>query len=239
MKFLLASCLALTTSLAQATIFINELRIDQPGGDMDEFIELFSDAPDSDSVDGLTLIVLGDTGENSGIIENVTSFSGITNAFASAPHFVVAEASFSVGVADFTTDLNFENSDNVTYALVDGFTGANGDHLDTDNDGVLDVTPWGNVIDALSLQETVDGIPVADGDNHVYGLALGGAALGPDGNFVPGHSFRVFDGTGDWAIGGFGLGTDDTPGMPNAVIPEPSSALLVLLGLAGLLRRRR
>ena len=238
MKLLLTSCLALSTSLASAAIFINEIRLDMPGADNDEYIEFFSNAPGSDSVDGLTLIVIGDTGDNSGIIENVTSFAGITNAFADDPYFVVAEPTFSIGMADFTTELNFENSDNVTYALVDGFTGMDGDHLDTDNDGVLDVTPWSSVVDALSLQETVDGIPVADGDNHVYGLALGGAALGPDGNFVPGHAFRFGDGTGDWTIGGFGLGTDDTPGVSNP-IPEPSSALLVLLGLVSLARRRR
>ncbi|MDA7613853.1 PEP-CTERM sorting domain-containing protein [Verrucomicrobiales bacterium] len=238
MKLLLASCLLASVSIASASIFLNELRLDMPGTDNDEYVELFSDSPGSDSVDGLTLIVLGDAGENSGIIENVTSFAGITNAFASDPYFLVAEASFSVGMADFTTDLNFENSDNVTYALVEGFTGMDGDHLDTDNDGVLDVTPWSGVIDALSLQETVNGIPLADGDNHVYWDALGGAAVGPDGNFVPGHAFRLTDGNGDWAIGGFGLGTDDTAGISN-VIPEPSSALLVLLGLTSLARRRR
>ena len=238
MKLLLASCLALSTAIAPASIFINELRIDQPGGDNDEYIELYSDAPGSDSVDGLTLIVLGDSGDNSGIIENVTSFAGITNAFASDPYFLTAEASFSVGVADFTTDLNFENSDNVTYALVSDFTGMDGDHLDTDNDGVLDITPWGSVIDALSLQESIIGDMLADGENHIYGAALGGSVLGPDGNFVPGHSFRLTDGTGDWAIGAFGIGEGDTPGISN-VIPEPSSTLLILLGLSAFTRRRR
>ena len=87
MKLLLASCLLASASIASASIFLNELRLDMPGADNDEYVELFSDAPGSDSVDGLTLIVLGDAGENSGIIENVTSFAGITNAFASDPYF--------------------------------------------------------------------------------------------------------------------------------------------------------
>ncbi len=120
-------------------------------------------------------------------------------------------------------DLSFENSDNVTYALVNGFTGMAGDNLDTDNDGVLDVTPWSSVVDALGLQETPNGVPTGnDGDDFGYGISLGGSALGPDGTFVPGHAFRLDDGTGDWSIGGFDLGTNDTPGVSNA-IPEPSS----------------
>ncbi len=67
MKLLLASCLALSTSIASAGVFLNELRIDQPGGDSDEYIEFYSNSPGSDSVDGLTLIVIGDGADGSGI----------------------------------------------------------------------------------------------------------------------------------------------------------------------------
>ena len=38
--------------------------------------------------------------------------------------------------------ISFENSENVTYLLVNGFTGVLGDDLDTNDDGTLDATPW-------------------------------------------------------------------------------------------------
>ena len=236
MKLRLIACLALTSSYASAAVFLNELRIDQTGADNDEYVELFSSAPGSDSLDSLTLLVIGDGAGASGIIESVTSFAGIASPFASKPYFLVAETTFSVGTADFVTELNFENSDNITFVLVDGFSGMNGDDLDTDDDGTLDSMPWTSVVDALGLNEDVDGIP-AEGGEYAYGSSLG-ASLGPDGTFVPGHAFRLGDAPGNWAIGDFAVGVTDTPGAAN-VIPEPSSFLLVLLGFLGLTRRRR
>lgn len=224
-------------SQASAVVYLNELRIDQPGGDNDEYLELFSDAPGADSLAGTSLIVIGDGAGGSGVIENVTDFSAVNDPFASDPYFLVAEGTFSVGVADFTTDLNFENSDNVTFLLVQNFSGMSGDDLDADDDGVLETTPWASVIDSISLHENVDGLPAEDGQEFSYGAAFG-PVLGPDGTFVPGHAYRLGDGTGNWAIGDFSLGTDDTPGTANP-IPEPSSTLLLLTGLLGFAARRR
>ncbi len=45
---------------------------------------------------------------------------------------------------DVDLTLNFENSDNVTHLLVTGFTGTNGDDLDTDDDGVSRRHPLGD-----------------------------------------------------------------------------------------------
>ena len=231
------TCLFLSSSIAFGTVFLNEIRIDQPGGDDDEYVELFSDDPGNDTLAGLSLIVIGDGAGASGVIENVTDFSAVAAPFASDPYFLVAEASFSIGVADFTTTLGFENSDNVTYLLVDGFTGMGGDDLDTDDDGVLDTTPWASLADVIGLNEDPGGIPDGDGE-FGYGDALG-TSIGPDGTFVPGHVYRVGDAPGDWAIGEFDPATGvDTPGAAN-VVPEPSSALLVFFGLVGLANRRR
>lgn len=61
------------------------------------------------------------------------------SAIPAGGFFVAAEPTFGLGTADFTTGLNFENSDNVTHLLVRGFTGSNGDDLDFDgNSQVLD-----------------------------------------------------------------------------------------------------
>jgi hypothetical protein len=132
----------LSSSFAFGSVFLNEIRLDQIGADNDEYVELFSNDPGNDSLAGLSLIIIGDGTGGSGTIENVTDFSGVANAFAASPYFLAAEASFGIGVADFTTDLSFENSENVTYLLVNGFTGVLGDDLDTNDDGTLDATPW-------------------------------------------------------------------------------------------------
>src|SRR5690606_26020854 len=95
-------------------------------------------------------------------------------------------------------------SDNVTHLLVSNFSGADGDDLDTDDDGVLDVTPWDEVVDlmALILQEN----PPTSTEYH-----YGPPTVGPDGEFVPGHAFLCEEG---WQVGAFG-GGQDTPGEEN------------------------
>lgn len=237
MKFLasLASASVLLLSTSSAALFLNEIRVDQSGSDNDEYFEVFSDDPANDNLDGVSLIVIGDGGGGSGTIEQVTTFGD--TPLAGDAFYLVAEASFSLGAADLTTALNFENSDNFTYLLVNGFTGMNGDDLDTDDDGVLDNTPWANVIDAVAFIENADVPPT--GTEYAYPLT--GVSIGPDGAFVPGHIYRDGDGTGPWTIGVFDPAVgDDTPGASNAVIPEPSVSLMLgLAGVLGLVRRRR
>ena len=53
------------TGAAQAQVFINDLRLDPPSTDNDEFVEL-SGAP-SASLDGLTYLVIGDGTGGSGV----------------------------------------------------------------------------------------------------------------------------------------------------------------------------
>jgi uncharacterized repeat protein (TIGR01451 family) len=123
-----------------------------------------------------------------------------------------------LGVApDLAVDPNFENNDSFTHLLVEGFSGANGDDLDTDNDGTLDVTPWTSVIDAVGLVE--DDPPVDADDEFIYAIQLGGVNVGPDGTFVPGHVYRCTP-DGEWTVGQFDpSGGDDTPGAANLACP--------------------
>ena len=198
-------------AVAGPAIQINEIRIDQGGADDDEYVELAGSS--GMSLTGLTYLVIGDGAGGSGTIESVTPLSG---SFA-GDFFVIAEASPTPGlgiVPDLIGTLNFENSDNVTHLLVEGFSGANGDDLDTDDDGVLDVTPWTSVLDAIGLVED------PGGGELFYGAALGFEDLGPDGTFVPAHPLRCSpDGT--WTIGSFGF-DDDTPGAMNVACPVDS-----------------
>jgi len=201
--FFCALLFALLSTVSFGDVVINEIRIDMPGSDDDEYFELSGDS--GESLDGLTYIVIGDSGAESGIVEAVIELTGL--AISGSGYFVAAEGTFTLAVANLTTTLNFENSDNVSHILVQGFSGSNGDDLDIDDDGVLDVTPWVAIIDCVSFIETD---PAVAGD-PVYC----GNQIGPNGSFVPGHLLRCPDSTGDWSIGQFTLGANDSPGTPN------------------------
>ena len=191
---------------------ISEIRIDQTGGDTDEYFEL-SGVPGL-PLTGLTYLVIGDGTGGSGVIESVTDLSGST--IQANGYFVAAEATFTLGTANLTSSLGFENGDNVTHLLVDGFTGSNGDDLDTNDDGVLDATPWTYIVDKIALVEEAN--PPSGTEYH-----YGPPSIGPDGIYVPGHVFRRTS-DGAWTIGQFDIsGGDDTPGGDNPLPVELSS----------------
>lgn len=196
----LAAAAALAATASAQTI--NEIRIDQPGSDNDEYFEL-AGTPGM-ALDGLTYIVIGDF--PSGAVEAVVDLTG--QVIPASGYFVAAEGTFTIGTADMTTTIDFENSDNVTHMLVQGFTGVKGDDIDTDDDGVIDNVLWTNVVDSVALEETD---PAVAGD-----LLYSDTIVGPDGSFVPAHVFRT-DAAGltAWNIGEFGDLTIDTPGAAN------------------------
>ena len=188
------------------TIRISEVRIDQPSSDLDEFFELAG--PAGAPLGGLAYIVIGDgTAGNNGVIEEATDLAG--QFLDGSGLFVAAEATFGPGTADLITSLNFENGDNVTHMLVSGFTGSNGDDLDPDDDGVLDVTPWSAVVDSVAIIG-----PAGTGD-HVYCPTR----VGPDGSGPPFHVYRCSPSL-VWRIGPQDPAAgDDTPAAPNLPCP--------------------
>ena len=184
---------------AFSQITLSEIRIDQPSTDNDEYFEL-AGAPGA-ALDGLTYVVIGDGSGGSGVIEAAVDLTA--QAIPPSGFFVAAEGTFTLGAADLFTNLNFENSDNVTHLLVRDFSGASGDDLDTDDDGTLDATPWSELVDCVALVETVGS------GEQIYCATT----LGPDGTFVPAHAFRCPAG---WEIGVFDpSGGTDTPGAAN------------------------
>ena len=212
-------------------IIINEIRIDDNApafvppppassiNDPNEFFEL-KGAP-GQSLDGYTYIVIGDGTGGSGVIENAYSLTGRTlGADGLASFAQIATLPNVGGTVDYLiTPINnsgfFENSDNVTHMLVQGFTGAVGNDLDTNNDGILDLTPWASIADAVAIVENPT-VPPASGDEWVY--APTNVRVGPDGTFVPGHIFRCSP-SGTWQIGLFSVTTasnSDTPSNSNA-----------------------
>ncbi len=191
---------------------INEVRIDQTGTDNDEYFEL-AGTPAA-SLNGLTYIVIGDgsAAQGSGVVETVVSLAG--KSIATDGLFLVTEGTFTfapIATVDFvapgSNPLNFENDDNTTHMLVRGFTGSLNQDLDTNDDGTLDVTPWTEIVDSVALFKSA-----AAPNEKVYSATV----VGPDGTFVPGHAYRLPDGTGGWRIGAFN-GGENSPGTSNAL----------------------
>ena len=193
---------------------LSEIRIDQPGGDVDEYFEL---AGFAQSLDGLSYIVIGDGTGGSGTIESATDLTG--QAMGGSGFWVAGEASMTLATPDMVTSLGFENSDNVTHLLVRDFTGATGDDLDTDDDGILDVEPWSEVVDSVALLENA--IDPGTGNTSGGDLVYSSTTVGPDGTFVPGH---VEICNGSWEIADFDPAAgSDTPGATNSCLAPPAN----------------
>ncbi|MCL4264657.1 MAG: DUF11 domain-containing protein [Anaerolineae bacterium] len=150
-------------------------------------------------------LVIGDgsAAQGSGVIEAVVPLAGNMPARG---YFLVVEPTFSLtNTADLTTNLNFENTDNVTHLLVSDFSGSNGQDLDMDDDGVLDITPWTAVHDLIALIREEN--PPTTTEYH-----YGPPTVGPGGSNWPGHAFRCPE---QWEMGAFNAGVNDTPGAAN------------------------
>ncbi len=198
--------LALAFCFNAHAVQINELRIDQPGGDNDEYFELRGTA--NESLAGLSYIVIGDGSAGDGSLDAVVSLDGLSlNADGV---LLIAESTFTLATADQTRTLDFENSDNVTHALIRN-TGLNkGDDVDANDDGVLDAPFADQLVDSIALVET------PDAGEAVYGPDR----IGPSGRFVPAHVYdcpNAADGFGGWQIGEFDptASTNETPGALN------------------------
>ncbi len=218
--------------LASAAVTLNEIRIDQSGADNDEYCEL--KGTPSESLAGLSLIVIGDA-TSAGLGGAVECIVDLGSATIQADGFyLMAEATFTLpGTVDLFTNLNFENSDNLTFLLVsgrndslntgDGF-GGGGSDIDQNDDGIIDATgdwggdgiddgpPWTSIVDCVAFVETV-----GSGD-----LIYCTTTVGPDGFYVPGQAYACPDIAGTWKIGDFNLGVTDTPDAPNLSCLSPA-----------------
>jgi predicted extracellular nuclease len=191
-------------------IVINEMQVSTAGTDW-EFVELFGTA--NASLDGYFLVGVESDG-SAGTIDLVIDLTGQSldaNGFflAASP---TAEATYGVTADLAIPENSFENG-SAAYFLVQGFTGATGDDLDANDDGVLDSLPWTDVSDSVSIVDSL-----ADAQ---YGAAV----LGPDGSFLPSGVFRTTDG-GDWDAAFLNFSTPDgTPGASNAPVAVPGVAI--------------
>jgi hypothetical protein len=213
-----ASLAAALPSRAAAQVVIHELRIDQPGPDTDEYVELAG--PPGTLLDGLAYIVIGDgPSSGRGVVEAIVRLDGVV--IPPSGLLVIAEATFSLGVADLRANLNFENGDAVTHALVRGLAASLGDDLDVDDDGILDLLPFAEILDAIALV----GSPQMTATGSAYFID---ERAGPDDGGVPFHVIRCPDAEGAVRIGAADPAAgSDTPGGANACPGPPPEPLAV------------
>ena len=151
----------------------------------------------------------------------------------------VVDEVIAVGTTDsdgfFLASLPSNALENGTLSLllVEGFSGALGDDLDTNDDGVLDVMPWTTLVDGVAVDDGGSG-------DRTYAVAL--SAYYDGLRYAPGGASRIPDGTDtdtvdDWVRNDFDLagipGHDgtivvgeayNTPGATNVAYTLPPEA---------------
>ncbi len=176
---------------------INEFVANHTGTDTNEYIEVYGD-PSTDYSAYTLLHFEGDTSK--GTIDSV----------------------LPVGTTDasgfwWTDYLNNEiENGTITLLLVKDFTGADGDDLDTNDDGYFDSTPWSMIVDSVAVSDGGSG-------DLVYGLPV----LGPgfDGvSFTPGGASRIPDGYDTESVSDWMRNDYDGDGLPLDPLPGPADA---------------
>lgn len=116
---------------------INEFVFDNSAtpSDLEEFVEIFGAA--SSDLSAYTILGIEGDGSGAGVIDNVFSV-GTTDANG------YWRTAFGSNVLENGT---------LTLLLVEGFTGIAGNDLDTNNDGVLDSTPWTRIVDDVAVTD--------------------------------------------------------------------------------------
>lgn len=220
-------------SSAQQAPVINEFVLNHVGTDSEEFIELFVNSAGFNFANFQLIAIEGDAG-GAGVVDNFFQ-PGVANAggFWTTPFLG-----------------NLENG-SITLLLVTGFSGTVGNDLDTDNNGVFDVTPWSSIVDSVGVFDGTAGdwvyspvilTPTYDGGT----FTVGGASRIPNGvdtDLVSDWIRNDFDGFGLPSFSGTPTPGEaiNTPNAINAVVPVPEPTTVAALGLGALalIRRRR
>jgi len=197
---------------------LQEIRIDQPGADDDEYVEIRGD--EGINLDGVFYIVIGDGAGGSGVVENITDLTGMV--IPTGGTLLLAEDLDILGMAtpDYIVNLNFENGDNVTHFLCMNFYGYLQQDLDTDDDGILDAEPWTGTIDGVRI--------VGDTSSDAVYTYVMDEEVGPnDDGYVPSHVYRYTSSCGSYMYGTYDPydpDSVDSPGSENPPCPNPCPA---------------
>ncbi len=170
---------------------INEFVANHTGSDTFEFIEVAGNLS-TDYSEWTVLEIEGDS-TGAGVIDDVFPV-GVTNGNG-------------LWYTGFLSS-KIENG-SLTILLVEGFSGSAGDDIDTDNDGVIDFSPWARIGDSLAID---DG---GTGDLHYSPVVLSG---GFDGiGFTVGGASRIPNGTDTDSVADWVRNDFDGEGLPGFV----------------------
>ena len=280
---LVVALAASAAATAHAALRLNELYVDPEDrlvandeGFGREFFEILSDAPNQ-SLAGVWFLEIDGQGVTRGIVRQAVNLSAYStganglflwrdnnDALVPNPH-----PDTVVGVGAFAGSRGLLTSNSATFMLVSDFTGAVGNDLDTDLDGVLDAPlPWTGVLDAMGLaRNTATGVSYAsafggtDFLNTTFGpdayarLPNSGPHAGkwfafdsPNGDLDPSYygPFYAQDALDNVLQDGTNVPMHIahqfflTPGSANQpFVPEPASLGLAMLAMLGLLGIRR
>jgi hypothetical protein len=205
-------------SPAAAQPNINEFVADHIGADTNEFVEIFG-APNTD-YSAYTIVEIEGDGTSAGLVDDFIQTVGTTDGSG-------------YWVSPFQN--NIIENDNITLLLVTGWTGAVGNDIDTNDDGTVDATFWGSIVDSVGVLD-----PAVAG--QAYGQTNLNATFDGISTFAPGGASRIPNGTdtnsiSDWRRNTFNypvnmpLGGEafNTPGATNSWVPEPGTAMLIML----------
>ncbi len=179
---------------------INEFVFNHRGIDRNEFVEIFGE-PETDYSD-FTILEIEGNGGNAGVVDGVL-LVGVTDSNG----FV------TIGFLN-----NQLENGTITLLLVEDFAGSTGDDLDTDNDGILDTTPFSRLVDSVAV---TDG---GAGDLTYSSVVL---APGFDSNpFTPGGGSRIPNGTDTDSVDDWVRNDFDGEGLPGFIgTPDIGEAL--------------
>lgn len=154
-----------------ANFLFNEIYVNNPGRDSNfEYVEIAT-SPFTSLADVWLLEIDGD-GSNAGVIDNAQNLGSLT---AGSNGLVLLGANYAstgtpwgglVNPATTLADLSGGTMENgtISFLLVRGFSGSNQMDLDSNNDGQLDLTPWGSMLDSVGWTD-------GDQQDHVYSSA--------------------------------------------------------------------
>lgn len=200
---------------------INEFVANHTGSDTAEFIEVFlpPGVPVPDG--GLTVLVVEGDGTGAGVVDAVLPVGAFD-----------AQGFWSTGFL-----ANALENGTLSLLLATFNSATVGQDLDTNNDGVLDVFPWGSVLDSVAVSD-------GGADDRTYAsVVLTGANIGA--GFTPGGASRSTDpnqtgGAEDWLLNDFdgaglpgftgsvtGNEVASTPGTSNGAAALPTPGITV------------
>lgn len=180
------------TAAASAQIVINEIVVSTTATDT-EFVE-FLGTPGLDLTD-YALLEIEPGGEIDTVIDLVGTVGENGYFLVTSP---AAEALLGVTGNQSMADNTFTN-DSRTYLLVKDFSGATGDDIDANDDGVIDFAPWSGIADSVA--------PINASNPLIYSANV----IGPDGTFLSPGGFRSPEGTGAFVQHSFNNFSSYTP----------------------------